>query len=62
MYSVSKYSKVNTNLGGDETKQKDPHGVAVWEVTPDATCGKLTPDIVSGLTHVLGLKSIQTQN
>ena len=58
MHLVSKYSKVNTNPGGDETKRKDPYGVAAWEVTPDAVWGKLIPDTMSGLIHVLGLKSI----
>ena len=44
------------------TKRKDPYGVAAWEVTSDAICGKLSPDTMSGLIRVLALKSIQTQN
>ena len=62
MYSVSKYSKVKTDPRGDKTKRKYLYGVAAWEVTADAICGKLTPDTMSGLIHVLGLKNIQTQN
>ena len=43
-------------------QKKDLYGVAAWEVTPDAICGKLTPDTMSGLIHILRLKNIQTQN